>query len=80
MLVPVFSIALVIFYYDQRVRKEGFDILWMMQQAGLSPIHAEATFTPAEESPAATDESQRSLPGETGISTPAVAADSVGEA
>jgi hypothetical protein len=34
---PVYGIALVIFYYDQRIRKEGFDIEWMMQQAGLTP-------------------------------------------
>jgi hypothetical protein len=32
---PVYGIALVIFYYDQRVRQEGFDIEWMMQQAGM---------------------------------------------
>ncbi|MGA2217860.1 MAG: hypothetical protein ABSG51_07230 [Terracidiphilus sp.] len=32
---PVYSIALVLFYYDQRIRLEGFDIEWMMQQAGL---------------------------------------------
>ena len=23
------------FYYDQRMRKEGFDIEWMMQSAGM---------------------------------------------
>jgi membrane-anchored glycerophosphoryl diester phosphodiesterase (GDPDase) len=32
---PVFIIALVLFYYDQRIRLEGFDIEWMMQRAGL---------------------------------------------
>ncbi|HUA97528.1 MAG TPA: hypothetical protein VMA34_04325 [Terracidiphilus sp.] len=32
---PVYAIALVLFYYDQRIRKEGFDIEWMMQRAGL---------------------------------------------
>lgn len=36
-LTPVSWIALVLFYYDQRVRKEGFDIEWMMMQAGLVP-------------------------------------------
>jgi hypothetical protein len=35
LLAPVSWIALVLFYYDQRIRKEGFDIEWMMQQAGL---------------------------------------------
>jgi hypothetical protein len=37
LMMPVYSIALVLFYYDQRVRMEGFDIEWMMQQAGLQP-------------------------------------------
>jgi hypothetical protein len=36
LIAPVSAIALVLFYYDQRVRKEGFDIEWMMQQAGLT--------------------------------------------
>ena len=37
LLAPVFMIAAVLFYYDQRIRKEGFDIEWMMQRAGLAP-------------------------------------------
>jgi hypothetical protein len=32
---PVFAIALVLFYYDQRVRKEGFDVELLMQRAGM---------------------------------------------
>ncbi|UWZ84291.1 procyclic acidic repetitive family protein [Occallatibacter riparius] len=32
---PVIAIALVLFYYDQRVRKEAYDIEWLMQQAGM---------------------------------------------
>lgn len=32
---PIYGIALTVFYYDQRVRKEGFDIEWMMRQAGM---------------------------------------------
>jgi len=32
---PVYGIALVLFYYDQRMRLEGFDIEWMMLRAGL---------------------------------------------
>jgi hypothetical protein len=36
LLAPVFMIAAVLFYYDQRIRKEGFDIEWMMQRAGLA--------------------------------------------
>jgi hypothetical protein len=33
---PIYSTGLTLFYYDQRIRKEGFDIDWMMQAAGLS--------------------------------------------
>jgi len=32
---PVYGIALMLFYYDQRIRQEGFDIEWMMMKAGL---------------------------------------------
>lgn len=32
---PIYATGLTLFYYDQRVRKEGFDIVWMMQAAGL---------------------------------------------
>jgi hypothetical protein len=32
---PVYGIALTLFYFDQRIRQEGFDIEWMMQQAGM---------------------------------------------
>jgi hypothetical protein len=45
-IVPVPWIALVLFYYDQRIRKEGYDIEWMMQQAGLA--QSPSTASPAE--------------------------------
>ena len=32
---PVYGIALILFYYDQRIRQEAFDIEWMMLRAGL---------------------------------------------
>ncbi|WP_348263114.1 hypothetical protein P8935_00825 [Telmatobacter sp. DSM 110680] len=32
---PLYGIAFTLFYFDQRIRKEGFDIEWMMQQAGM---------------------------------------------
>jgi len=32
---PVYGIALILFYYDQRIRQEGFDIEWLMLRAGL---------------------------------------------
>ena len=34
---PILATGTVLFYYDQRVRKEGYDIEWMMQAAGLTP-------------------------------------------
>jgi hypothetical protein len=42
LLAPIFMIASVLFYYDQRIRKEGFDIEWMMQRAGLAPPQSQA--------------------------------------
>jgi len=33
---PIWGAGITLFYYDQRVRKEGFDIEWMMQAAGLA--------------------------------------------
>jgi hypothetical protein len=33
---PIYSTGLTLFYYDQRIRKEGFDIERLMQTAGLS--------------------------------------------
>ncbi len=32
---PIYGIALVLFYYDQRVRREGWDIELLMRQAGM---------------------------------------------
>jgi hypothetical protein len=37
---PIYSIGLTLFYYDLRIRKEGYDIEWMMQAAGLLPEQA----------------------------------------
>jgi hypothetical protein len=48
---PVIGIALTLFYYDQRIRQEGFDIEWMMQRAGMiglahaQPLHAQSAPT-----------------------------------
>jgi|SRR5580658_3879834 uncharacterized membrane protein len=33
---PILATGLTLFYYDQRVRKEGYDIEWMMQAAGMT--------------------------------------------
>ena len=47
LLAPISSIALVLFYYDQRIRKEGYDIEWMMQAAGLTVPETPPTEGPA---------------------------------
>jgi hypothetical protein len=39
---PIGAAGLTLFYFDQRVRKEGFDIEWMMQAAGLEPAAADS--------------------------------------
>jgi hypothetical protein len=33
---PIWAAGITLFYYDQRIRKEGYDIEWMMQAAGLT--------------------------------------------
>ena len=33
---PLYPIAITLFYYDQRIRKEGYDIEHMMDAAGLN--------------------------------------------
>jgi hypothetical protein len=34
--IPIWSIALTLFYYDQRIRKEGYDVEWLMEQAAAA--------------------------------------------
>jgi hypothetical protein len=34
---PILAIGTTLFYYDQRVRKEGYDIEWMLAAAGMTP-------------------------------------------
>jgi hypothetical protein len=49
---PIWAAGITLFYYDQRIRKEGFDIEWMMQAAGLNaPPAAEAAPTLVEAPP-----------------------------
>jgi hypothetical protein len=56
---PVYGIALMLFYYDQRIRKEGFDIELLMQRAGLVapplPPPAEESWPPSIVPKAPTD-------------------------
>ncbi len=50
---PILATGITLFYYDQRVRKEGYDIEWMMQAAGLTPPApvAEPTAAPPPQEP-----------------------------
>jgi hypothetical protein len=34
---PIYATGFTLIYYDQRVRKEGYDIERMMQNAGMTP-------------------------------------------
>lgn len=46
---PIYAIGLTLFYFDQRIRKEGFDIVWMMQGAGLTALQASEDESSASE-------------------------------
>lgn len=54
---PIYATGITLFYFDQRVRKEGFDIEWMMQAAGMTipssasalPLAPDATTLPEPE-------------------------------
>ena len=48
---PMYATGLTLFYYDQRIRKEGFDIEWMMQAAGMTvpALAAEPSAAPVAE-------------------------------
>jgi hypothetical protein len=58
---PIYSIALTLFYYDQRIRKEGYDVEWLMERAavthgaapleGISDPAAAGPLTPQTEPP-----------------------------
>ncbi len=49
---PIYSIAITLFYYDQRIRKEGYDVEWLMDQAAM-PATPD-TMSPAAKSGSAT--------------------------
>jgi len=40
---PIFTVALVLIYYDQRVRKEAFDLQLMMESLGVTAPQAQVT-------------------------------------
>ncbi len=47
---PIYGIGLTLFYYDARIRKEGFDIEWMMHRATPIEIPDAVLIAPAESS------------------------------
>jgi len=51
---PIYPIALTLFYYDQRMRREGYDIERMMEAAGMT---ASQTLPAQEAAPAVEDAS-----------------------
>jgi hypothetical protein len=59
---PIYATGLTLFYYDQRVRKEGYDIEWMMEAAGLIPRAAGMTQPTADLAPASAEPPPAELP------------------
>ena len=55
---PIYATGFTLFYFDQRVRKEGYDIEWMMQAAGLTP-------SPDSHAPGETPAGPSALPDQT---------------
>lgn len=51
---PIYATGITLLYYDQRVRREGYDIEWMMQAAGLTPPPQAAGAPLLEANPAET--------------------------
>ncbi len=52
---PIYATGITLFYYDQRVRKEGYDIEWMMQAAGMTaPVQPAAEPAPSPDVPSGT--------------------------
>jgi hypothetical protein len=59
---PIWATGITLFYYDQRIRKEGFDIEWMMQAAGLTvPAPVAEPAAAAEPTQAAASEADSTL-------------------
>jgi hypothetical protein len=47
--IPLYAIGLTLFYYDARIRKEGFDVEWLIQRSGAEGIvPASPSLPPAE--------------------------------
>jgi hypothetical protein len=53
---PIYATGFTLFYYDQRVRKEGYDIERMMHNAGMTPSMPAVESFPALEEAAPVDQ------------------------
>ena len=49
---PILPLVLILLYYDQRVRKEGYDLVRMMEEAGLAAPVVTVAGEPSEAVPA----------------------------
>jgi hypothetical protein len=64
---PMYATGLTLFYYDQRIRKEGFDIEWMMRAAGLTvPAPVAPALQPEFQAPAPSDSELLDVPASSG--------------
>ncbi|HWG17092.1 MAG TPA: hypothetical protein VN678_04475 [Acidobacteriaceae bacterium] len=48
--IPLYGIGLTLFYYDARIRKEGFDVEWLIQRSTPEAIEPPAPSLPPAES------------------------------
>jgi Membrane domain of glycerophosphoryl diester phosphodiesterase len=67
---PMYATGLTLFYYDQRVRKEGFDIEWMMEAAGMN-APAPVAETPPAFIPSEMGANEPALPAPADLESPA---------
>lgn len=48
--IPLYAIGLTLFYYDARIRKEGFDVEWLIQRSAPEAIEPPSPSLPPAES------------------------------
>ena len=63
LIVPILGIGLMLFYFDARIRKEGFDVEWMLERSIQAGMPLAETATP----PSGTPVSGSAGSGDTGL-------------